>query len=142
MERPTGVTLIAVLEIAGGVLAILGGGAVFLLSSVVAVHRAAFGGPFGGILGVLGAAAGTVLLLVGVLDIVLGIGMLKLKNWARLLTLIFAAISVLLHVLRLLRAMAHLMLFHAVWVAIFLAIGVLIIWYLLQPDVKKAFGES
>ncbi len=83
-------------------------------------------------------------LVLGVLYIVLGVGLLKLANWARLVTLVFAALGALLHVLRLFHSMVHphLFMFHAFWSVMMTAICVLIIWYLLQPNVKQAFGES
>jgi uncharacterized membrane protein (DUF2068 family) len=114
----------------------------FGLGSVVALHRAAFGGAFGAVAGALGAILGIILLVIGVLYIVLGIGMLKLLNWARILTLVFTALAALLHVLRLFRQMAHLMMFHVFFNVIVIAICVLILWYLLQPNVKQAFGEK
>jgi len=118
-----------------------GGVAVFMLGSAVAMHRAAMGGVFGGVAGVIGAFLGMILLVIGILYIVLGVGLLKLHNWARMLTLVFSALGALLHVLRLLRSMMHFMMFHAFWQGIVIAICVLIIWYLLQPEVKRAFGE-
>ncbi|MGO9643091.1 MAG: hypothetical protein ACLP1Y_17510 [Candidatus Acidiferrales bacterium] len=142
MQRPTGVTVIGIFQIAFGVLAILGGLMAFGLGSAVALHRAAFGGAFGAVAGALGAILGIILLVIGVLYIVLGIGMLKLFNWARILTLVFTALAALLHVLRLLRAMTHFMFIFASWNVIVLAICVLILWYLLQPNVKQAFGEK
>jgi hypothetical protein len=38
--------------------------------------------------------------------------------------------------------MMHFAMFLAFWQALVLAICVLIIWYLLQPEVTRAFGES
>jgi hypothetical protein len=142
MQRPTGVTLIAIFQIGVGILGILGGVMVIGLGSAVAMHRAALGGAFGGVMGVLGAFLGMILLVLGVLYIVLGVGLLKLHNWARLVTLVFSAIGALLHALRLMRSMMHFMMFFAFWQALVLAICVLIIWYLLQPEVTRAFGES
>jgi len=141
MQRPTGVTVIAIFQIAVGILAMFGGVAVFILGSAVAMHRAAMGGVFGGVAGVIGAFLGMILLAIGILYIVLGVGLLKLHNWARMLTLVFSALGALLHVLRLMRSMVHLLVFHAFWQGIVIAICALIIWYLLQPEVKRAFGE-
>ncbi|HYB61382.1 MAG TPA: hypothetical protein VEH50_07875 [Methylomirabilota bacterium] len=144
MQRPTGVTVIAIFQIAFAVFAILLGLMAFGFGSVVAMHRAAFGGAFGAVAGALGAVFGIFLLALGVLYIVVGVGMLKLANWARLVTLVFSALGALLHVLRLFHSMVHphLFLFHAFWSVMVIAICVLIIWYLLQPNVKQAFGES
>jgi hypothetical protein len=142
MQRPTGVTVIAIFQIAVGIFAILAGVMVFGLGSAVAMHRAAFGGPVGGVMGVIGAFLGIIALVIGLLYIVLGVGLLKLQNWARLMTLVFTALALLLHAMRLLGYMLHFMMIHAFFNVIVVAICVLIIWYLLQPEVKRAFGES
>jgi uncharacterized membrane protein (DUF2068 family) len=142
MQRPEGVTVIAIFQMAVGVFAILLGLAAFGLGSAVVMHRAMMGGPVGAVAGAFGAVVGIIALVLGVLCIVLGVGLLKLANWARLVTLVFAALGALLHVLRLFRYMVHFMVFHLFWNVIVIAICVLIIWYLLQPNVKQAFGES
>ncbi len=142
MQRPAGVTVIAIFQIAFGLFAILLGLTAFGLGSDAVMHRAMMGGAVGAVVGALGAVVGIILLVLGVLYIVLGVGLLKLANWARLVTLVFAALGALLHVLRLFRDMAHLFVFHAFFSVIVTAICVLIIWYLLQPNVKQAFGES
>jgi len=147
------VTLIAIFQIGVGILFILVGVMVFGLFSAVAVHHGIASmqhdGTYGGtwflgsaLMGALGTFLGMILLVLGVLYIVLGVGLLKLHNWARLVTLVFTALGALLHVLRLMRYMAHFMMIHAFFNVIVIAICVLIIWYLLQPDVKRAFGES
>lgn len=96
------------------------------------------GGPFAA----LGAFAGVALLLFGVLYIVNGIGLLKLRPWGRLLTIILVAISLLLGLRGLLTSAMHVQVGLIVWQLIILAIDVWILVYMSKPHVKQAFGQS
>ena len=73
------------------------------------------------------------LLIFALFWVVLGIGIWTLKNWARTLTLIFAAIWLLTGLLRL----AH---FPTPWHVLRVLVDAAIILYLLMPEVKRAFG--
>ena len=139
MGRPTGVTVIAVLDFIGagfcvllGLGMMLGGG--FIASMMSQQQRAG-----AGILAAVGAAAGVVILICAVLAIVLGWGLLKLKEWARIVTIVFAAIGAVFGLLGLFTLLAHIAVIGIFWALCRLAINVWIIWYLLQPHVKAAF---
>ncbi len=58
MQRPTGVTVIAIFQIAFGLFAILLGLTAFGLGSAVVMHRAMMGGAVGAVVGALGAVVG------------------------------------------------------------------------------------
>src|SRR3989338_4306534 len=97
MDRPTGVTILAVLNFIGAAFSIL-------------------------------------------LAILLGWGMWKLKNWARIITIVLCALGALGALAGVaIAAMAGQMI-SAGFNLVFLLIYAWIIWYLLRPHVKEAFG--
>jgi hypothetical protein len=63
--------------------------------------------------------------------------MLKLKNWARVVTIIFAGLAVLSGLAGFL--ISHGLIFTSL---IRIALAAWILWYLMQPEVKAAFGAS
>ena len=139
MNRPGGVTVIAVLEFLGGAicaliggLALLGGGLLATLMNQSGGQGSAAGA---GIVGALGAALGIVVLFFAALYFVTGWGMLQLKGWARIITMVLAGLSILGSFWRL--QFNPFLLF---WVAVRVAIAGWILWYLLQPQVSAAFN--
>jgi len=144
MYRPTGVTVLSILSFIGAGLTGLGaimffvGGAFIgaLIGSAAQGHGAgAAGAGFGAL---IGGFIGFFLLVAAVLYLLCGVGLWKLKEWGRMLTIVLSAIGVVL-------ALLNFMHFHMVvmFFAIFrIGIGVLIIWYLSQPHVKAAFAQS
>ncbi len=143
MQRPAGVTIIAVLGIiAGAALALMGlalcmGGAMF---SGMA-HR-----PLGMMIGMGGAVVGIVLLGIAALYIITSIGLLKLQEWARVLAIVLTAVGLLVSGLGLFDVFRHphVMFFFGVFIrhVVMVAIDVWIIIYLLQPNVQRAFGAT
>lgn len=140
MNRPVGVTILAVLAFFFGGLLALGALLAFLGGAIVS-HLTTSGG-LKMLAGVGSAIIGVILLGFAIVYLVDGIGLLKLANWARILTIILVALSV-LHVLF---RWAHFgMFFHPfmlIWSAIILAIDIWILVYLFKPDVKQAFGAK
>ncbi len=122
MKRPDGVTLIAMFDFLMGGLTLLG--ACAILTSMSAIFLAPGGEAEARIVGAgfmsIGLIATVAIAGIGLLA---GWGLLKLKEWARWLTIIFGI----------------LMLFGF---PIGTIIGALIIWYLLQPQVALAFGSG
>jgi hypothetical protein len=138
MQRPAGVTIIAILGFVVGAVAAIEG-------LLIWVNRGSFFGAgtsfyFGG------GFAGLVLLGGAALVIVTCIGLLKLQEWARILAIVLNAAHLVMAALGLMDAFRHLhtpffvgvMLRHIVM----LAIGIWIIVYLIQPRVRKAFRAS
>jgi hypothetical protein len=143
------VTIIAVLAfisaaflLLGGLLCLLGGAWLATMGS----HRAfPFGGAF---LGAMGAVCGVILLTFAALSLAAGIGLLGLKSWARVLTIVLLALGLAVNVLALLGGwmpyhlgfgamhLHHLVIRHLIGIAL----DVWILYYLFQPHVKKAFG--
>lgn len=141
MVRPTGVTVIAVLAFIGaGLLTILGilafvGGA-FIGAMIGSGVQAQGSGPAGAGLGaMIGGVIGVFFLIFAAVQLTCGVGLWKLKEWGRLLTIIVSAIGIVLALFNLM----HFHVFALFFVMIRIAIGGLIIWYLSQPQVKAAF---
>lgn len=146
MQRPTGVTVLAVLDFIGAafwLLMAVGGflGATFL-GAIISQAAARSGG---GTIGAgLGAAIGVVLgifgLIFGGIAILMGWGMWSLKEWARILQIVFAGIGACFQALGILTSLLHFHIFAMMWNVVWLAINAFIIYYLIQPQVKAAFA--
>jgi hypothetical protein len=136
--RPTGVTILGVLAIIGGILSLCGGATLFgvggLAIATPGVPQEAVG--LGALSGLLGLGS----VLAGILNLVGGIGMLALKNWARILVLIGVIIGLIAAVLSLISAITGGG-GSALNAIISLVINGVILWYLQRPDVKAAFGK-
>lgn len=141
MERPAGVTVLAVLSIAFGTVVCLigvlalGWGVLNSRSSVDSWGLNKFFAVGGAIIAVICFA-------IAALYAAIGRGLLKLKNWARIILIVFAALG-------LLSSPAGLMkfptLFHPVNTLRFTVSVVIDIWvltYLFRPHVKQAFGAD
>ena len=142
MARPTGVTILAVLSFLGAGLYLLGAAVMFLVgSSAGLAAMAGRGGGMGGPLAAMGAFAGIACLILAVLCLVNGIGLLKLRGWARLLTILLVLLGVVFEVLGIVRALPGMHVAIIVWQLILIAIDAWIVIYLFKPHVNAAFGE-
>jgi hypothetical protein len=141
MDRPTGVTILAVLYILGA--ALLGlCGVLFFVGGSMLSSLAHAGGPGSALFAMGGAVVGAFFLVFALLDLVLGIGFLKLQNWARVVAIVLIGIGVLFGLLGMATMMLHLVLFALMFRAVFLAIQIWILVYLFKPHVKQAFGAT
>jgi hypothetical protein len=141
MQKPVGVIVIAVLDFIGtailgcvGLLAFVAMG--FLASRI---SEATNGQLPPAVIAGLGIFLGLFCLFFAAVAGALGYGMLSLKEWARIVQMVFAGIGIAFGLLGLLGAMLHFHVFGLIIVGIRLAINGAIIWYLLQPHVKAAF---
>ena len=139
MSRPTGVTILAVLSFLGaccfilfGILALLGG-VVAAIASIPFLALLAGGGAIGAAIFCFVAAA---------LSIWIGMGLLRLRNAARILTLVFVGLSLLASVLGLASSLLRFDLPSAVVRLIIGAIDIWIVAYLFKPQVKQVFGAT
>lgn len=143
MGRPTGVTVIAILDFLGAGLCILGGLGMMLGGGFIATLINQQGGQAGagaaGILAGIGVMVGVFCLIIAAVEIILAVGLLKLKEWARIVTIVLTAIFGALGLLGLLGSFIHFSLFATVIRICVLAIQAFIIMYLLKPEVKAAF---
>lgn len=139
-NRPTGVTALAVLEILLG-LGSLGVG--FILAVMSALLGSLMGGIgvsgngttfsaglFGGLFAAIGAIIGGVIIVIGLVNFAIAYGLLKGRGWAWILSLIFAAISIIFGIL----------MFPIGIVAIIM--DAIIIYYLTRGNVKEYFGKT
>jgi len=143
MERPAGVTIIAVLGIIGGaVLAVIG----LILCTGGALFSGMAQRPLGIMIGAGSAVVGVILLGIAALYIVTAVGLLKLQDWARILAIVLTAAGLLLSGLGMFDVFRHqhVLFFFGVFVrhVVVIAIDVWILVYLFQPKVKQAFGAS
>jgi hypothetical protein len=142
MNKPAGVIVIAILYFLGagllllaGIGFVVGGGAIATMMS----QQSQAGGGLATLMGALGAGLGIFFLVWAAIEVLVGIGLLKLKNWARIVAIVFAAIGACFQVFGLLGSLAHFNPVSFVVSLIILGIQALIIWYLLKPEVKAAF---
>lgn len=138
MERPTGVTIIAVLYWVGtfffvcmSLLSLLGAG---ILAELLRKNGLEM-------LAGIGVALAVVLFFFSLLSALLGWGMWSLMNWARVVTIILCGLRFLSAATFLLWGLAHFNPF-VVFSLLGLAINGIILWYLFQPHVKQAFRAT
>lgn len=94
----------------------------------------------GALLTALGAAAGVIFLLFGGLHVVLAVGIFRLRNLARILTIylfLLMGVGAFLGLIATLLRFSHLGL---AWNLSLLVLAALVLLYLLRPKVKEAFG--
>jgi alpha-glucoside transport system permease protein len=119
MKRPLGVTIIAILEFLAGVANLLLGVLAIVLSWTLGFNL------FWSIL----------LIVLGSLALVLGAGMLMLKEWGWTGTLVLQGLNAL-------SIAVFAILGGSLWVGLVLILNVIIIYYLLRPDVQEAFPQE
>lgn len=143
MARPVGVTILAILNFIGAAFCLLGGitmiaGGGFLATLISQQNQPGSAGAAGFFAG-LGAFMGIFIIIIGGIGLLVGIGLLKLKEWARIVSIVFAGIGAALQLLGLLGSLSHFNIIAVVWSLFWIGINGLIIWYLLKPEVKAAF---
>ena len=80
--------------------------------------------------------AGGVALFGCFIGLLLTYGLFTLKGWAWIITMVFAILGILSDITTLVRGQAN-----PGWIVFELVINAVIIYYLLQPQVKRAFGR-
>jgi len=136
MERPTGITIIAIVYIILGVLSLLWSGLVFGLGGI--------GSLFGGLVGAenlatastAGAWSGFLGILAAIVQFAVAIGLLKMKKWAWVLALIGVALTVIQGIAGVFSGGP----FAFMCGLLGLFIPVLILVYLLTGKVRRVFG--
>jgi len=129
-QRPSGVTILAILEIISGLFE-LGAGALLLIAAgliggLVPEEIPGFGGILAGIL----SAIGIVFIILGLFAFLITYGLWTGQGWAWTLSLIFSIIGIILGILSLPAGI------------IGLIIDILILYYLTRPHVKAFFGRG
>ena len=127
-DRPTGITILAILAAIGGVFGIFGGLAIMVGGAALGVAVGSAG--FAGLAGLFGAL--TLIIAIGYLAFAWGAW--GLRPWAWTLGVGLAAISIVLNLFQLIDGN---------WGAIVgIAIAAAIAYYLFRPEIQAAFGRS
>jgi hypothetical protein len=127
MQRPMGITVLAVLAAIGGVLGIIAGLVLVGLSSATADLAL----PVSGLIGILGAAT----IVISVLELVLAYGLWGLKPWAWMLGIVLEIAGIVIDILEFRSATAS-------GTVVSIVIAGAILYYLYQPHVRRAFGQN
>jgi uncharacterized membrane protein (DUF2068 family) len=141
MQRPTGVTIIAILSFLGAAACIMLGLFSFVGGAVIAKMLANMPG-MSALGGGIVAALGVVFLLIGALYAITGYGLWALKNWGRVIMIVLMALGLVFGLLGLVAVFSNFTAGAIVMQVIRLAICAWILWYLFQPNVKQAFGQT
>jgi len=139
MQRPLGITILAIFAFVLAVLCLVMAAGVFMgVAGLIGLftNLAGSNGPLAGLAGALGIG----MLLVAVLYAALGFGLWKLHKWGRILCLIVVALGLLSSVAGLFSALAPVSAVLLVRALVVIAIDLWIITYLLKPHVQQAFG--
>lgn len=139
MNRPTGVTVLAVLHFLGAGFAVLCGFGFLFGGSILALLGMSFPAAIAGFWLVVGAAS---FFAGAVLAVLVGVGLLRLRSWARLVSIVLAGLGLLFAVLGVFSALLHFSVFLTIRELLVGALYLWIIMYLLKPNVKQAFGAS
>lgn len=146
MNRPTGVTVIAILYFLSAGLFILLGIGLIAGGSLAGMAASGGGGPEGaaamGMLAGLGVVGAVISIGFALLPGITGFGLWKLKNWGRIIALIFAGLGALGQVAQVLMSLVSMEIITLIVGGCMLAINVWIFLYLLKPHVKAAFGAA
>ena len=135
--RPTGVTLLGIAFIILGLVSLFWSLLVFGFGAVTGVAGAIFGAQGMASLGGDQTINGLVGIASAVVNFIVAYGLLTLKRWAWLLALLGLAINVITGVLGLFSGG----LIAVCWGVLGLIIPAAILFYLLRPDVRRAFGR-
>ena len=139
MNRPLGVTILGVAMIAAGIGFAITAFVFFFMGSKAATATAPTSGFISVSYAALGAAVGVIFLLFGGLHVVLALGIFKMRNLARILTIflfVLIGAGALLGLIATLLSYSHIA---AAWNVSLLVLALLALWYLLRPETKDAF---
>jgi len=136
MDRPIGVTLIAIWNIIFGMLLVLGG--IFLVALaglVVSGYIPGLGDiPLLGVILAMGGAIALIFTIIAAVEFIMAWGLLGGKGWAWTLTIVLTFLAIALGLLSLTSPSA--------FTLIGLAMNALIVYYLFRPNVKAFFGKG
>lgn len=127
--RPTGVTILAILDLLGGILALLGGVFLVGVGRAGVMTRLGYGMYEGFIAGVGGVA-----LVVGLFAILVGWGLWSGKDWAWVLAIVLYALGLLFSLVSLVG--------QPIRGVIGIVVYAFLLWYLFRPTVKAFFGRG
>ncbi|GBC71745.1 hypothetical protein HRbin02_01533 [Candidatus Calditenuaceae archaeon HR02] len=129
--RPTGVTVLAILEIIGAILSLLAAMAFFALGALAGAGSEL--GVMGGLFAAFGVAFGGLLLILALIGFVIAYGFWTGKGWAWILGIIFSIIGIIIGLVSIIGNPTSI---------IGIIINGLILYYLTRPHVKAWFGKA
>jgi hypothetical protein len=129
-HRPTGITIISILMIIGGIILLFTGITPLFLGPLISIDSDSSTSE----LGLLITIGGLVLVGIGIASIIVSWGLLKGKRWARTITLIISIIAIIFAIVSL---VSNGDLVHIIPVIIY---GI-IIYYMFTDKVKLFFGK-
>ena len=136
MERPTGITVLAIVYFILGFLSLLWSGFVFGLGGLGTLFAGLFGAEAMAAASTAGAWSGFLGILAAIVQFAVGIGLLKMKKWAWILALIGVALTVIQGIAGMFSGGP----FAIMCGLLGLLLPVAILIYLLTSKVREAFG--
>ena len=142
-KRPTGVTIIGILTIIGGIVMLLGGIALVTLAAVVPIlpltddqinSQLANTGMSADMLAILSSATGGVFLILGIASLVVAYGLFKAKKWAWTVNVVLSFITIAMGIISIASG--------NIGGIASIAISGVIVYYLYRPHVKAYFGKA
>jgi len=124
VERPTGVTILAILQAIGGILLFIAAAAMQFIAALIPQLELS-SSPFLQLFVVVG---GVIFAIMGIVALILAYGFWTGKSWAWWLAIILQALGILSNIA------------YLPYGIVGIAIGVIIIYYLTRPHVREFFG--
>jgi hypothetical protein len=138
-RRPTGVTIIAILNILGGIVGLIAGFGMMALSGEFQYYLSYLSDEEAALVSIMVGILGMVFIIIGFIDLVIGYGLWTLKGWARMAAIIMAIIGIVGNI----GATIGMMSIGAAdiigSVILPVLISGIIIWYLSKPNIKEVF---
>jgi hypothetical protein len=142
MNRPTGVTVISVLYFISACLTLFVGVAFAIGGSLVKMFLRDADPRVMTMIASAGIIVAVVCFFVALIPIIVGWGLWSLKEWARVTAIVLSSIVAALRLLRIFLLLLHFNVLGIIASLIVIAIHGWIIFYLLKPHVKTAFGAA
>ena len=133
MTRPIGVSLIAILFLLTAAYLIVVAFVMLLSPGAVSMSSGA------DLLGGLEVAGPYMFLLVAAVATAIGVGLLRLYNWARRLAIVTALLGMVLLLPSVSSAVLDFRIAQLIWGGLGVMVRAMIVWYLYQHPVKEAF---
>jgi len=127
--RPTGVTILAVLEALGGMVWLLAGAGMMMVGALMPI----FGVGLPMFLGAIAGLMSVIFLIFGIIAFVLAYGLFSGRGWAWLWSLVFAVIGIILALFEAMSSFGSGILPMIIYLVI--------VYYLTRPHVKAFFGK-
>jgi uncharacterized membrane protein len=141
-KRPTGVTVIGILTIIGGIVMLFAGMTLVTLAAVAPILPLSDGqinsqlantGMSTEMLGIISSATGGLFLILGIASLVVAYGLFKAKKWAWTTSVVLSFISIAMGIVSIATG--------NIGAIVSIAISGLILYYLYRPHVKAYFGK-